>query len=70
MKDKAPRGGWLGPPGNTDGLAPIATAVGSKNGKWKWKAEKLSPKQEKKHRKFNKAMKVADSKGEWGFSWK
>ena len=70
MKEKAPKGGWLGPPGNTVGLDPIATAEGAKGGKWKWRSHKLSPKQEKKHRKFNKAMKKADSKDEWSFTWK
>jgi len=70
MKDKTPKGGWLGPPGNTDGLDPIAITAGSKNGKWRWKPQKLSPKQEKKHSKFNKAMKQADKDGKWNFSWK
>ena len=71
VKDKdEPKGGWLGPP-NTRGLAPLATADGTdRKGRWKWKEIKLTAKQAKQHKKFQKAMKKADKKGEWRFPWK
>ena len=67
-KDKSPKGGWIGPPGNTKKLPPIATAV-MKKGKRKWVDEKLTAKGKKKHVKFQKAMKKADKKGETTFQW-
>lgn len=70
MSEKPPKGGWLGPPGNTKGLDPTEVAVGATGKGWKWQKQKLSEKQQKKHRKFNKAMKKADSKGDWSFTWK
>lgn len=69
-EDKAPEGGWLGPPGNTQGLVPLAIAVGSRNGKWKWKEPKLTPKQKRDHAEFQRKMAKADAKGKWRFKWK
>jgi hypothetical protein len=64
-----PKGGWLGPP-PTRGLAPIATATGTdKKGRWIFKPNKLTAKQQKAHKKFQKAMAKADKKGKWRFSW-
>jgi len=70
IKDKdEPKGGWLGPP-STKGLEPIATATSTdRKGKWKWKENKLTAKQQKAHKKFRKAMAKADKKGKWRFSW-
>lgn len=68
-KDDTPEGGWLGPPPMT-GLKALATTVGSKKGKWIWKKNKLTAKELKDHKKFQKAMKKADAKGKWSFSWK
>lgn len=68
-EEKAPPGGWLGPP-STEGLPPLATAIrAGKNGKWKWREHDLTPKQEKKHKRFQRAMKQADKDGEWNFEW-
>lgn len=68
-EDKAPKGGWLPPPGNTDRLPPLATAMPGKKGKWKWDEHELTEKQEKKHRRFQKAMKEADKEGKGHFEW-
>jgi hypothetical protein len=57
---------WLGPP-DTRGLKPLAFANGTKNGKWKWRENKLSDKQKKKHDKFQTQMKKADKKDIWRF---
>jgi hypothetical protein len=65
-EDKAPKGGWKGPP-DTTGLEPIAIAVGSKKGQWIWKPNKLSEKQKAKHKKFQKKMAKADKKDIWRF---
>ena len=69
VEDKPPKGGWLGPP-STKGLAPLATAVGAKRGDWKWRKNDLTEKQERRHTKFQRAMKEADKQQDWGFSWK
>lgn len=57
---------WLGPP-NTTGLKALRVAAGSRKGKWKWKEQKLTDKQTKKHKKFQAAMKKADKKDIWRF---
>lgn len=68
--DRPPKGGWLPPPGNTERLPPLATARGTnKKGKWRWDEHDLTPKQEKKHRRFQKAMKEADREGRTNFEW-
>lgn len=67
--DRPPKGGWLGPPGNTERLAPLATAYPGKKGRWKWKEHDLTEKQLKRHRKFQKAMAIADKEGKGTFEW-
>lgn len=64
-KEKPPPGGWLGPPGNTERLPVLATM--KKNGKWR--KHELTAKEEKKHRRFQKAMKEADQEGRTSFEW-
>lgn len=69
MKEKAPKGGWLPPPGNTERLKPLATAVpGGKKG-WKWKENKLTAKEERDHKRFQRAMREADEEGRTSFEW-
>lgn len=65
-ENKPPKGGWLGPP-DTTRLSPIAVAKKSKKGKWVWSNKLLTPKEEKRHSKFQKAMKEADKDGIWRF---
>lgn len=64
-KDKAPLGGWLPPPGNTEGLAPLATL---KKGN-KWRSNELTSKETKAHKRFQEAMKQADKEGRTHFEW-
>ena len=64
-KDRAPPGGWLPPPGNTEGLPPLATM--KKGGRWK--EHELTRKELKKHKRFQKAMKEADEEGRTHFEW-
>jgi hypothetical protein len=63
-KEKPTERVWLGPP-STEGLAPLATAVGSRNGKWKWKEHKLTDKEQRRHDKFQKRTAEADKEGIW-----
>jgi hypothetical protein len=57
----------LGPP-DSSGLKPLRVASGvDRKGNWKWKENKLSPKQRKKHAKFQQKMKKADKKDIWRF---
>lgn len=67
-EDPAPPGGWMGPP-VTRGLAAIATVVGSKKGKWTWEKNKLTAKELKAHKKFQKAMKKANKKDNRSVNW-
>lgn len=68
-EDKPPKGGWLGPGGNTTGLPPLRIARKSKKGKWLWEDQRLSKKDKRTHKRFQKAMAKADKKGKWSFTW-
>lgn len=59
---------WL-PPARSDGIAPEAIAMPGKNGKWRWKEVKHTPKEESKRRRFFKAMKEADQDDETHFDY-
>lgn len=64
-RDKPPKGGWLPPPGNTEGLPPLATM--KKGGKWR--KHDLTPKERRKHKRFQAAMAEADAEGRTHFEW-
>lgn len=69
-EDKPPKGGWMAPPGNTRGLAAIATLIpGKGKKKAQWRKNKLTKKEKKAHKKFQSAMAKADKKGKWTFKW-
>jgi hypothetical protein len=66
-----PKGGWLGPP-PTKGLRALGEV------KWEGKkkkrraklvAYKLSAKDKKQRKRWEKAMMKADKKGRWDFKW-
>lgn len=66
-KEKPPKGGWMGPP-PTYGIPALATAVGvDKKGRWVWKQNKLSKKDKKKRKIWEKAQAKAEKRGDWWF---
>lgn len=68
-KDRAPEGGWLGPP-PTEGVPPLGEYRPGKNGKpWKYVEFKLTPKQRKLRKEWERRMAKADAKGKWRFRW-
>lgn len=66
-KEKDPKGGWLGPPSFSAEyrLTARATAEGNKGKGFKWKENKLTDKELKRHDKFQKRQKQMDKEGLW-----
>lgn len=64
-REKPPKGGWLPPPGNTEGLPPIARMTK----KGRMKPIELTAKERKLHKRFQRAMAEADAEGRTHFEW-
>lgn len=68
-KDRAPPGGWLGPP-PTEGLKPLAVAKGTdKKGNWIWEPVRQTRADKELRREWERRMAKADKKGKWRFKW-
>jgi hypothetical protein len=69
VKDDTPPGGWMGPP-PTYGIAALGHWISKGKGKstkTTFVKARLSKKDKKKRKIWEKAVKKADKKGEWWF---
>lgn len=66
-EEPAPKGGWQAP-FPSYGIPALSRAVGvDKKGRWIWKKNKLTNKDKKKRKIWQKAADKAEKKGRWWF---
>lgn len=68
-EEKAPPGGWLGPP-PTQELKPLAIATKTdKKGRWVWEPVKQTRRDRELRKEWERRNAKAERKGNWHFKW-
>lgn len=66
--DKAPPGGWLGPP-PTEGLKPLGIAKKARKGEWLFEPVRQTAEDKELRKEWERRKDKADRSGKWRFKW-